>query len=73
MMNIKRIDNIRNIVKKLKTKFTEEELNDKKDYHNSIYWLFYDINKECDNILKNESNFEEELTHLISRSFNRNA
>ena len=70
-MNIKRINNIRSIVKKLKTKFTKEELNDKTDYHNSVYWLFYDINKECDNILKNENNFEEQLRNLISVNFNK--
>ena len=70
-MNIKEINNIKNIVKKLKTKFTEEELNDKTDYLNSLYWLFYDINKECDNILKNEINFEEKLRNLISINFNR--
>ena len=70
-MNIKEINNIKNIVKKLKTKFTEEELNDKTDYLISLYWLFYDINKECDNILKNEINFEEKLRNLISVNFNR--
>ena len=68
-MNKKSIEKILKLLDIIKnnTNFTEEELLDTKD--NSVRWLFWDIKKECENILERENNFKKRLENDIHNFF----
>lgn len=69
LMNKKSIEKILKLLDIIKnnTNFTEEELLDTKD--NSVRWLFWDIKKECENILERENNFKKRLENDIHNFF----
>ena len=68
-MNKKSIEKILKLLDIIKnnTNFTEEELLNTED--NSVRWLFWDISKECENILERENNFKKRLENDIHNFF----
>ena len=68
-MNKKSIEKILKLLDIIKnnTNFTEEELLNTED--NSVRWLFWDIKKECENILERENNFKKRLENDIHNFF----
>jgi hypothetical protein len=69
LMNKKSIEKILKLLDIIKnnTNFTEEELLNTED--NSVRWLFWDIKKECENILERENNFKKILENDIHNFF----